>query len=192
MTEPVPDLDDRALVAKYLASRSEAAFLSLYDRHTDDLYRFAARLTWKSGHDPGELVQEAWLRALGALPGFRWGSSLRTWLCGIVLNRWRELQRGAERDRRLAVIEGHRPAPPSASREESIALERALARLAPGHREVLLLHDLEGYTHEEIARHFGIVEGTSKSQLHRARRALREALQEMEGSGDEQRPKVRS
>jgi RNA polymerase sigma-70 factor, ECF subfamily len=167
---------DRVLVERYLRSRSEPAFLALYDRHADALYRFAARLCGGGGHEPSELVQEAWMRALEALPGFRWGSSLRTWLCGIVLNRWREVRRRESRAAAFTVVEGGRDdaaAPPS---PDGIALERALAALPDGYREILLLHDLEGYTHEEIARAFGIVAGTSKSQLHRARRALREAL----------------
>lgn len=166
---------DRLLVERFLQTRSEAAFLALYDFHTEALYRFAARLASNSGHEPADLVQEAWMRALEGLPGFRWRSSLSTWLCGIVLNCWREQRRGDARAQELTVIEGTRAThpPPSAI---AIPLERALAGLPDGYREVLLLHDLEGYTHEEIARHFGIVEGTSKSQLHRARRALREAL----------------
>jgi RNA polymerase sigma-70 factor, ECF subfamily len=173
---------DRELVERFLRSRSEAAFLALYDRHTGTLYRFASRLCGSTGHEPAELVQETWLRGLEGLPGFRWGSTLSTWLCGIALNRWRELRRRDERSRAFTLIEGGRPPasspPPDAG---GIALERALGALAEGYREILLLHDLEGYTHEEIARHFGIAEGTSKSQLHRARRALRAAL----GTGNE-------
>lgn len=172
---------DRALVERYLGTRSEAAFLALYDRHTEALYRFAARLCAGSGQEPAELVQDGWIRALEALPGFRWESSLRTWLCGIVLNRWRETRRRESRTVALAVIAGGRDvviAPPS---HDGIALERALATLPDGYREILLLHDVEGYTHEEIARAFGIVAGTSKSQLHRARRALRAALGEEKG-----------
>ncbi len=179
------DLADRTLIDAYLASRSEAAFLCLYDRHADGMYRFAARLAGHGGTEPAEIVQEAWLRALERLPQFRGGSSLRTWLCGIVLNRWREVRRGEARDHRLMLIGGTdalRPAPPAPpAREHALVLERALATLPAGYREVLLLHDVEGYTHEEIARQFDIVEGTSKSQLHRARRALREALGAREG-----------
>lgn len=169
--------DDRRQVEDFLRSRSEADFLRLYDRHTDGLYRFAVRLCIGTGLEPGELVQEAWVRALERLPEFRWQSSLRTWLCGIVLNRWRELRNRRAREQRFAVIEVTRPAVVREHPAERLALERALASLPDGFREVLLLHDLEGYTHEEIAERFGIVAGTSKSQLHRARRALREALE---------------
>jgi RNA polymerase sigma-70 factor, ECF subfamily len=162
--QPDPgDPTDRALVDQFLRTRSEAAFLRLYDRHGDGMFRFAARLAGRAGPEPAEIVQEAWLRAL-------------------VLNRWREVRQREERDRRLTVIAGTQAAAAATptSPDDTLALERAVADLPEGYREVLLLHDLEGYTHEEIARHFGIAEGTSKSQLHRARRALRVALGESE------------
>ena len=181
MNEPTAgrrdDAEDRRLVARFLATRSDEAFLRLYDRHTPVLYRFAARLAGGTGSESAEIVQEAWVRALSQLEGFRWGSSLGTWLCGIVLNRTRELRRGDERDRRIVALVEREPraaAPPEAA--WSRAVEHAIRELPDGYREILLLHDVEGYTHDEIARHFGIVAGTSKSQLHRARLALREAL----------------
>jgi len=171
------DAEERRLVARFLATRSDEAFLRLYDRHTPALYRFAARLVGGSGAEPAEIVQEAWVRALTQLEKFRWGSSLMTWLCGIVLNRARELRRGDARDRRIVELVEREPrVTPPPETPWSRAVERAIRDLPEGYREVLLLHDVEGYTHEEIARHFGIVAGTSKSQLHRARLALREAL----------------
>jgi RNA polymerase sigma-70 factor (ECF subfamily) len=172
------DTDDRRLVQRFLVTRSEADFLALYDRHADGLHRFAARLAGRPGDEPADIAQEAWVRAVERLPEFRWRSSLRTWLCGFVLNRWREVRRTGERDRKIVALAASeaRPPEPPADRALVLALERALAGLADGYREVLLLHDVEGYTHEEIARLFGIAEGTSKSQLHRARRAMREAL----------------
>ncbi len=182
MDAPAATTEDREDVADYLRSRGERAFLRLYDRHTDALYRFAARLAGRAGsvsQEADEIVQETWIRALDRLSTFRWESSLRTWLCGIALHRWRELRQREGRERAFAIVEGGRAEPRTTpSAWTGIALERAIGRLPEGYREVLLLHDLEGYTHEEIARHFGIAEGTSKSQLHRARRALREALAE--------------
>jgi RNA polymerase sigma-70 factor (ECF subfamily) len=181
MTEPSvgrrDDAEDRELVARFLATRSDEAFLRLYDRHTPALYRFAARLAGGSGAEPAEIVQEAWVRALTRLDEFRWGSSLGTWLCGIALNRARELRRGGARDRAIVELVEREPrtvGPPESA--WSRAVEHAIAGLPDGYREILLLHDVEGFTHAEIARHFGIADGTSKSQLHRARLALREAL----------------
>jgi RNA polymerase sigma-70 factor (ECF subfamily) len=131
-------------------------------------------LAGKSGIEADELVQEAWVRAIEKLGSFRWEATLKTWLCSIVLNRWREVRLRRERDRTivsLAVVE-----PPSMPPVDAPRLEAAIEALPAGYREILVLHDVEGYTHMEIASHFGIAEGTSKSQLHRARRALREML----------------
>ena len=168
--------EDRLAVERWLRTRSQSAFLALYDRHTEALYRFAVRLSG-DGDAAAELTQETWLRALEGLPRFRWDSSLRTWLCAIALNGWREQRRRDDRMEPLALVEST-AAVRAADQDtvDAVALERALATLPEGYREVLLLYDVEGYSHEEIARHFGIAEGTSKSQLHRARRALREAL----------------
>ena len=168
--------EDRALVADFLATRSEASFLRLYDRHADAVYRFAARLAGGPLPEAADIAQDAWMDAIASLPSFAWRSALRTWLCGVVLNRWREACRRRERDRRegLTLVE---PLPAATTDPLlRLRLDNALARLPDGYREVLVLHDLEGYTHEEIAGAFGIAEGTSKSQLHRARRALREAM----------------
>ena len=174
MTETI----DRALVADFLRSRSEETFLRLYHRHTEGLFRFAARLSGGPGPEPADVVQEAWVRAIERLHQFRWDSSLRTWLCGIVFNRWREIYRreSNRRDmaRSLSLIDVG--SAPSHSPELVAKLEAALEELPASHREVLVLHDIEGFTHAEIARNFGIAEGTSKSNLHRARRALRAML----------------
>jgi RNA polymerase sigma-70 factor (ECF subfamily) len=173
MTHGQPE--DRALVAAFLRSRSEQAFSRLYGRHTAALYRFAARLCGRPGPEASDLVQESWVRAVERLDGFRWDSSLRTWLCGIVLNGWREASRREQRRHALTLVDVPQPRDPDPG--VSDRLTSAISELAPGYREVLILHDVEGFTHAEIARDFGIAEGTSKSQLHRARRALRDLLE---------------
>jgi RNA polymerase sigma factor (sigma-70 family) len=176
MTPDTQAPDDRRLVADFLRTRSEADFLRLYDRHADGLFRFAARLMGGPGPDAEELVQEAWIRALRGLSAFRFESSLRTWLCSIVFNRWREVRRRDAAGRRLKVIEGAR----SSGGEAPVVmpgLERALLKLPQKYRVVLLLHDVEGFTHEEIGLRFGVAVGTSKSLLHRARRQLRRVLE---------------
>ena len=153
--------EDRRLVARFLGSRSDEAFLRLYDRHTPGLYRFAARLAGRSGAEPAELVQEAWVRAVSRLEGFRWGSSLRTWLCGIVLNRWRETRRAEERDRRIvALVEREARIVTVPEPALSVALEQAIGELPEGYREILLLHDVEGYTHERSP----VTSGSSKAR----------------------------
>jgi RNA polymerase sigma-70 factor, ECF subfamily len=116
-------------------------------------------------------VQDTWLRATARLADFRGEASLRTWLAGFTINCCRERWR-----RRDPAALAEEPAPPIAPESQRLELERAITSLPDGYREVFVLHDLEGYTHEEIGERLGIVPGTSKSQLAKARRALREAL----------------
>jgi len=119
---------------------------------------------------------ETWLRAAAQLGRFRWQSSLGTWLCGIAHNLCRQrLRRAKTRDEKEAVTT---PPPPLAGPGGlRVDLERAIALLPSGCRTVLVLHDLEGWTHQEIARDLGISAGTSKSQLFTARRRVRSWLE---------------
>lgn len=158
---------DRALVERFLAQRDDASFRPLYRAHTPALVALARRLAGDVA-DAEDAVQETWIRAVRRLPGFRWESSLRTWLAGITVNCCREVVR---RRGPLAAAAAPEPtaAPPNGTRE----LASLLAALPDGYREVLVLHDVEGYTHEEIGRLLEIHSGTSKSQLSRARRTLR-------------------
>lgn len=114
-------------------------------------------------------MQDTWLRATARLHEFRGEASLRTWLAGFTINCCRERWRRRE----ATTPPPDEAVPPAADR---VDLERAIASLPDGCREVLVLHDLEGYTHEEIAARLGVVPGTSKSQLSKARAALRAAL----------------
>lgn len=169
--------EDQALVAEFLATRSEAAFRRLYRRHAGAVYALLLRLTAGDAARAEDCLQDAWLRAVAALDRFAWRSSLRTWLRGIAINCWRE---GWREDRRapLRLVEDHESeaAPASLTPLDVIGLERAVAELPDGYRAVLVLHDVEGFTHEEIAETLGIVPGTSKSQLARARAAVRRSL----------------
>lgn len=156
----------------------ERAFASLYDRHTPALYRLALRLTGGSEAEAEEITHDAWVRAVERLATFEWRATLRTWLCAFVVRCARERDRLAARS--WHVIEDLPPgaddgAPPDAY--DRLDLERAIMGLADGFRQVFVLHDVEGYTHQEIADLLGIEPGTSKSQLFRARRALRLALE---------------
>ncbi len=179
-----PELEtaDRVLVARFLSRRDEASFRAIYARHAPAVFALAARISG-SASDGEDLLQEAWIRAVERLEGFRWESTLRTWLCGIAVNCWRELRR-----RRLNGLEAVFVEPAAAALEDDLAddaplprgeridLERAIAALADGYREVVVLHDVHGYTHHEIAGMLGIEAGTSRSQLFRGRRSLREML----------------
>jgi RNA polymerase sigma factor (sigma-70 family) len=162
--------DDRAAIHAFQARRDEASFLVLYRRHTPYLFRLALRLLGGRRGEAEDAVQETWLRAAARLREFRGESTLRTWLAGFAINCCRELLRGEPGA--SAPEPAHAPSPAGGD----LDLERAIAQLPHGCREVLVLHDLEGYTHGEIAARLAISAGTSKSQLSRARRALREMI----------------
>jgi RNA polymerase sigma-70 factor (ECF subfamily) len=160
-------LDDRALVRRTVRDGDERSFRALYDRHTPRLLRFAYQITGGTGRGIAEdVVQETWLRAVEGLQRFQWRSQLATWLHGIALNVAREALRAESANADpVDVVDTSVPGDP----ERRIDLDRALGGLPEGRRTVLVLHDLQGYTHEEIASLLGITIGTSKSQLHDAR-----------------------
>ncbi len=167
------DASDRHLAEEFL-SGSEAAFRTLYRRHTPRVRGMVLRLLGRASDEVDDVVQESWLRACAALERFRWEAALSTWLCGIAVRVALEaLRRGARwaEDEVLEFLPAAGPAP-----GDGIDVERALAELPPRQRAVLVLHDVEGYTHEEVAELLGIVPGTSKSQLAHAREALRGVL----------------
>jgi RNA polymerase sigma factor (sigma-70 family) len=167
-------LSDRELAARFVAHRDERAFRELFGRHTPALYRLAVRLLGGAGRGAEDAVQEAWLRAARRLGVFQWRSSLRTWLCGITVNCCREELR--ERPSCAPAPDGGEAVQQPHPSALGLDLEQAILALADGYREVFVLHDLEGWTHDEIATRLGIAIGTSKSQLSRARRALRRHL----------------
>jgi RNA polymerase sigma-70 factor (ECF subfamily) len=161
---------DQGLVERFLRNRDEETFREIYRRHTPALYLLALRLLAGSEANAQEAVQETWIRACRLLRIFEWRSSLRTWLTGILIKCVKEMNHGANRyDDLPDDLEGPLGAEPT----ERMDLERAIAQLPFGYRHVLVLHDIEGYTHEEIGTQLGITSGTSKSQLFHARRALR-------------------
>lgn len=168
---------DRARVAAFLATRTERAFLPLYRQYTPVLFRVCLRCLNHSRTGAEDAIQETWLRAMRALPTFEWRCALSTWLVGIALRVC--LESGREGAKVVSLESGQEPdvpAPFQPDAASSLDVVRALERLPPGYRAVLVLHDLEGFTHEEIAAALGISTGTAKSQLSRARRAVRELL----------------
>ena len=173
-------IGDAELVEAVRARGDEAAFRTLYRRHTPRLYQLVLRLLGGSESEAEDVVQEAWLKASSSLERFRWESSFGTWLTGIGLNQARDHLR---RSGRRPVYEGDPEEVLSQVRVECSAvaervdLERAIALLPDGYRTVFVLHDMEGYAHAEIAARLEISEGTSKSQLFHARRTLRALLE---------------
>jgi RNA polymerase sigma-70 factor (ECF subfamily) len=177
----VHDIDDGELVRRFVHDGDERAFRLLYRAHVHAMFAIAWRLTDGNRADADDIVQEAWIRASGRLSGFRWESTLRTWLIGITVNcarsRFRRHAGRTARDVDLASV-AELPSPAPVSALSRIDLERAIAELPDGYREVVILHDVFGHTHDEIAEMLGLESGTSKSQLSRARATLRRWLGE--------------
>lgn len=168
------DPGDRTLVHLVLTDRNERAFRRLYRRHTPYLYQLALRMLRGDETEAEDVVQETWIRAVEGFGGFRWDAAFRSWLVSIMLNVCRGVFRRKDRDW-LQVAE-EPLAPADGEPEDRVDLERALTRLPDGYRTVLVLHDVEGFTHDEIGRMLGTTAGTSKSQLHHARRTVRALL----------------
>jgi RNA polymerase sigma-70 factor (ECF subfamily) len=169
-------------VARFLASRDDEVFRALFRRHTPALLRLALRLLGGDAAAAEDAVQEAWVRATERLSSFRFESALRTWLSGFVVNCCREARRRARPEAGAAPLAGLEERLPAARSEPAFDLERAVVGLADGYRQVFVLHDLMGFTHREIGERLGIEEGTSKSQLFLARRALRKRLRAERGT----------
>jgi len=122
-----------------------------------------------------DVVQDTWLRAYPALVTFRNESSFSTWLCSVGLRAALDSMRRARRHDAGELFDDDSAVDPQFA-EERMDLEAAIARLAPGYRMILVLHDVEGFTHEEIGLQLGIAAGTSKAQLFKARRVMRALL----------------
>src|SRR5262245_2252156 len=163
-------MTDQALIARFLNERDEQAFRELYRRHSPAVYGLLRRLAGSAADEADEALQDAWLRAVSALASFRGDSAFRTWLTGIAINCLRE--RFRSRQRSLSPFAPPERATPSA--ERAVDVTQILEALGAAHREILVLHDVEGYTHDQIAGALGIEPGTSKSRLSRARQLFRE------------------
>jgi len=181
----VSDTDDGPLIQAVARGRDPRAFALLYERHTPAMFGLALRLTAGDESDAEDIVHDAWVRAVDRFGVFEGRSAFRSWLCGFVVYRWREVRRSEVRGTAVDAQADLDPLPSTDARLEAAAdrvdLERAVRSLADGYREVLVLHDIQGFTHEEIGTLLGIEAGTSKSQLSRARRALRKTLSEHGG-----------
>jgi RNA polymerase sigma-70 factor (ECF subfamily) len=165
--------DDAELIRR-VAAGDEEAFRLLYGRHTGAVYSTLLRLVGRTT-EASDLMQEAWLRAVRHLALFRGQSAFRTWLTGIALNCYREWRRKHTREV-VGTDADIRPSPATWG-DELAAINQVLSQLPYEHREAIVLHDIEGFTHEEIAAALEIEPGTSKSRLSRARRAFRQRWQ---------------
>lgn len=173
---------DLELVERCREGNAEA-FEELYREHAGRLYNLVLRMTG-SAEQAEDLLQDVFLHAHRKLGSFRGESSLGTWLYRLGMNqcldylRGRQVKMGRATDSLDAdtAAEPAAPAPAVPTAISRMDLERAIARLPEGCRAVFLLHDVEGFDHGEVASILGISEGTSKSQVHKARVKLRAML----------------
>lgn len=165
-------------------ARSQAgdvqAFESIYRQHAARIYTLACRMAG-SPEDGEDLLQEIFLQAYRKLGSFKGDAALGTWLYRLALNHCLDYVRSrqAKMSKLTETLDAERSYQPVARRETPIArldLERALERLPDGCREAFVLHDIEGFGHKEVADLLGIAEGTSKSQVFKARAKLRALL----------------
>jgi RNA polymerase sigma-70 factor (ECF subfamily) len=180
-TETVP-VSDNAL-ARAAGKGDLGAFEELYKRHNRRVYSLCLRMT-QNVVEAEDLAQEAFIQLFRKIGSFRGDSAFTTWLHRLTVNQvlmhFRktsvklertteegetpvQIVRGTENPNRMPVL-------------DRIGLDDALKHLPPGYRSVFVLHDVEGYEHEEIAKLLGVAVGTSKSQLHKARMKLRRLL----------------
>lgn len=166
---------DKVLVMAYLQTKDEFAFRMLYQRHVQALWKVAIYQCNGDKILAEEITQESWIRAVQGLERFEWRCSLKTWLTKIVINRCKEHYRTIPMQSGLHEFTAQIPSPDYALElKNTVSLVYALPE---GYRTILLLHDLEGYRHEEIAIMLDIAPGTSKSQLHQARKAFRKLFE---------------
>lgn len=156
------------------------AFETLYRENVGRVYALCLRMSGDADRAE-ELTQDVFVRAWSRLASFRGDSQFSTWLHRIAVNAVLQKRRGDKRrELRVETRDAQELAEAPAARvtsAERMDLERAVAALPEGARAVFVLHDVQGYKHHEIADMMGLAVGTTKAQLHRARRLLREALE---------------
>jgi RNA polymerase sigma-70 factor, ECF subfamily len=176
--------DDGPLVARARGGDVEA-FGALYRRHAPRVHALALRLEGDAVR-AAELTQDVFVRAWDGLGAFRGDSAFGSWLHRITVNTAMMSARSARRRSARVVLAEDLAAPEQEAPVGSVAprdvegaidLERAVRALPPGARRAFVLHEVEGFSHEEIGRLTGTAAGTVRAQLHRARRLLMEALE---------------
>lgn len=174
---PFAQADDLQVIDAFRRDRSEAAARELIERHSPRLLRTVARVLGEQAGDAEDVLQEGWVRGLAAIPQYRGEATFTTWMTRIALRcALDHLRRRENRAPPLSLDEARTIATPPVDRELATDIEHALARLSPNARSVVVLHDVEGWTHAEIGEELSIAVGTSKAHLFHARRKLRALL----------------
>ena len=170
--------DEQHLVAKAKAGDT-TAFEELYRSHVGRVYALCLQMT-RNATEADDLTQEIFVRTWQKLGSFRGDSAFATWLHRLAVNLVLTDRRA--HSRRIARITPTDDLSPYEGQDAavnpgmSMDIEQAISKLPEGARRVFVLHDVQGFRHQEIATMMGLATGTTKAQLHRARRLLREAL----------------
>jgi RNA polymerase sigma-70 factor (ECF subfamily) len=180
---PIEATSDSGNAVARAASGDRRAFEHVYRTHLNHVFSLCVRMTGDRIRAE-ELTQDVFVRAWEKLPTFRGESAFSTWLHRLTVNVVLNERRVDVRERGRTVSsddDEEESAPPASStaqpmHAEKMDIERAIAKLPKGARKVFVLHDVEGFTHEEIGSMLGVTAGGCKAQLHRARLLLREAL----------------
>lgn len=179
---PITTIDPGSTDVARSAAGDRSAFEQLYRAHLQHVYSLCVRMTGDRTRAE-ELTQDVFVRAWEKLSSFRGESAFSTWLHRLTVNVVLNERRVDGRDRgRMVSTDDEEEGAASASSSaqplhaEKMDLERAIAKLPRGARQVFVLHEVEGFTHEEIGTMLGVTAGGCKAQLHRARLLLREAL----------------
>jgi RNA polymerase sigma-70 factor, ECF subfamily len=163
------------------------AFEVLYREHSSRVYALCVRLKAGDKSDATELMQDVFIKAWRRLETFRGESSFASWIHRLAVNTMLENARSDRRREARVLSMEDTSLLPGAARSSGIDLrmdmEQAVASLPKGARLAFVLHDIEGYQHQEIADQLKVSVGTVKAQLHRARRLLRERLEGMPDGG---------
>lgn len=179
VSDTVPTDEEAGLVQRAQA-RDVGAFEHLYRAHVGRVHAICLRMTANATRAE-ELTQKAFLLVWQKLPLFRGESAFTSWLHRVAVNAvLADLRAEQRRTQRVFATEdpaAFETAPPPTPAGTRLDLEQAIALLPPQARAVFVLHDVEGWRHDEIAERLGVAVGTSKAQLHRARKLLQEALQ---------------
>ncbi len=178
-------MNERELLERLLVGDA-AAERQFYDLHVDRIYRLAYRMT-RDDTMARDFTQETFVRAFERLAGFRGESALSTWLyaigVSIILNGMRKVKRYRRHETDLEAAEHVAARQTGGDSVLRLRLQDAMDRLSDGYRAVLVMHDMEGYKHDEIATILGIPVGTSKARLSRARESLREDMSGLAAEG---------
>ena len=171
-------------LAQKAAAGDVDAFEQIYWKHHRRVFGICLRMT-KNVHEAEDVTQQVFLNLFRKIGSFRGDSAFTTWLHRITVNQMLMHIRTNKIRKEETTEDGELPEVSSAPLLKSsnpnqiisrLHLNEAIAKLADGYRKVLILHDIEGFEHDEIAQILGCASGTSKSQLHKARRVLRQLL----------------